>query len=179
MIRNETGLARGAAKCSIVGDPAAAGKSHNIVHGVVKCRIATNPAGAVLIKWVGNNKKIWRPYFLARYTAYCQSKWSRCFCTVASQPETWRHCLCATYRKTQQTRTIPLESCGGGQRWSPRGTSGNLIITIVILAGQWNQCSVPAFLPKAKGDISRTRMQITGRHQETEEQRCVVVLLVL
>ena len=55
MIRNETGLARGAAKCSIVSDPAAGGKSHNIVHGVVKYRIATNPAGAVLIKWVGNN----------------------------------------------------------------------------------------------------------------------------
>ena len=55
MIRNETGLAQGAAKCSIVGDPAAAGKSHNIVRGVVKCRIATNPAGVVSIKWVGNN----------------------------------------------------------------------------------------------------------------------------
>jgi len=56
VIRDETGLARGAAKCStIVGDPAAAGESHNIVRGEVKYRMATKPTGAVLIKWVGNN----------------------------------------------------------------------------------------------------------------------------
>ena len=40
---------------AVVGDPATAGESHNIVRGEVKCRMATKPAGAVLIKWVGNN----------------------------------------------------------------------------------------------------------------------------
>ena len=123
--------------------------------------------------------KIWRAYLLARYTVYCQCKRSRCSRTVASRPETWRHCLGATYRKTQQTRMTPLESSGDGQRRSRRGTSGSSIVTIVVVTGQWTRCSVPAFLLKAKGDVNRTRMQTTGRHQETEEQRCVVVLLVL
>ena len=107
--------------------------------------------------------KIWLAYLLARYTVYCQCKRSRCFRTFASWPETWRHYLGATYWKTQQTRT-PLESCGDGWRRSRRGASGSSVITIVILAGQWNRCSVPAFLPKAKGNVNRTRMQTTGKH---------------